>query len=252
LAALTADLDDLAAEELDGLTDAALVEQTLGLRRLVDRLEGQWLQRLAAVDGRGAAGADQGPPAASTASWLRNRLHMGAAAAHTHLRTARALFRGPPDRHRHRGDHRGAVPGACRGAGRRHPRPPPPHRRRGGAGLLDAARRLDPPAAPRHHPPALCRRPEAADRQVALQHAQRGLWVAATLEGMVAVGGLLEPEAGQTLLAALDPLTRPANADDDRSGPQRRADALTELGRRNLEAGQLPQSGGVRPSCRWS
>ena|SRR5215207_3535422 len=88
-------VDGLAAQDLEGLADAALAEQALGLRRLVDRLEGQWLQRLAAVDGRGAAGADQGIQAASTASWLRNRLHMGASAAHGCVRTARALFRGP-------------------------------------------------------------------------------------------------------------------------------------------------------------
>ena len=64
---------------------------------------------------------------------------------------------------------------------------------------------------------------------------------------MVALDGLLEPEAGQTLLAALEPLTRPANADDARSGGQRRADALTELARRTLESGRLPHTGGVRP-----
>src|SRR5215207_5174910 len=88
-------VDGLAAQDLEGLADAALAEQTLGLRRLVDRLEGQWLQRLAAVDGRGAAGADQGIQAASTASWLRGRLRLGAAAATSAVRTARALFRGP-------------------------------------------------------------------------------------------------------------------------------------------------------------
>jgi hypothetical protein len=64
---------------------------------------------------------------------------------------------------------------------------------------------------------------------------------------MVALQGLLDPEAGQTLVAALEPLARPANADDDRSGGQRRADALVELARRTLESGQLPQTGGVRP-----
>jgi hypothetical protein len=73
------------------------------------------------------------------------------------------------------------------------------------------------------------------------------LWLAATWEGMVAVNGLLDPEAGQTLLAALEPLARPTNADDDRSGGQRRADALAELARRTLESGRLPQTGGVRP-----
>jgi Domain of unknown function (DUF222)/HNH endonuclease len=55
------------------------------------------------------------------------------------------------------------------------------------------------------------------------------------------------PEAGQTLLAALEPLARPTSADDTRSGGQRRADALAELARRSLEAGHLPQTGGVRP-----
>ena len=64
---------------------------------------------------------------------------------------------------------------------------------------------------------------------------------------MVAVEGLLEAEAGETLLAALEPLARPASAEDDRSGAQRRADALGELARRQLEGGRLPQTGGVRP-----
>jgi Domain of unknown function (DUF222)/HNH endonuclease len=61
------------------------------------------------------------------------------------------------------------------------------------------------------------------------------------------VHGLLEPEAGQTVLAALAPLARPTGASDERSGGQRRADALAELARRNLESGRLPQSGGIRP-----
>jgi hypothetical protein len=64
---------------------------------------------------------------------------------------------------------------------------------------------------------------------------------------MVAVDGLLEAEAGQSLLAALEPLARPADAHDRRSGGQRRADALVELARRSLEGGRLPQVGGVRP-----
>jgi hypothetical protein len=64
---------------------------------------------------------------------------------------------------------------------------------------------------------------------------------------MVAIDGLLEPEAGHTLLAALEPLARPADAEDARTGGQRTADALMELARRALEGGRLPQAGGVRP-----
>src|SRR5215207_2437257 len=57
LAALAAAVDQLAAQERHGLTDAVRAERVLALRRLLDRLEGQWLQELAAVDARGAAGA---------------------------------------------------------------------------------------------------------------------------------------------------------------------------------------------------
>jgi hypothetical protein len=111
--------------------------------------------------------------------------------------------------------------------------------------LLAAARRLDPPRLRRvvAHLRLVPDHTDPAEQQ----HQRRGLWLASTWEGMVAVNGLLDPEAGQTLLAALEPLARPTNADDERSGGQRRADALTELARRNLEGGQLPQAGGVRP-----
>jgi hypothetical protein len=95
LTALAAVVDELAAQDLDGLADAVLAEQVLELRRLVDQLEGLWLRTLAAVDGRGAAGAEQGHQAGSTAGWLRARLRLGATAAAGWVRTARALYRGP-------------------------------------------------------------------------------------------------------------------------------------------------------------
>ena len=41
---LAAAVDGLAAQDLDGLTDAALAERVLQLRRLADRVEGHWLQ----------------------------------------------------------------------------------------------------------------------------------------------------------------------------------------------------------------
>jgi hypothetical protein len=95
LAALAAAVEELAAQEPDGLPDAVRAEEVLVLRRLLDRLEGHWLHQLAAIDGRGAAGAEQGQPAGSTAGWLRNRLRLGAGAAAGAVWTARALFRGP-------------------------------------------------------------------------------------------------------------------------------------------------------------
>jgi hypothetical protein len=78
LAALTVAVDGLAAQDLDGLADTVRAERVLVLRRLVDRLEGQWLKELAAVDARGAAGAEQDQQLGSTAAWLRARLRLGA------------------------------------------------------------------------------------------------------------------------------------------------------------------------------
>ena len=93
--ALVAAVDGLTAQDLDGLSDAALADQLRVLRRQQDRQEGQWLRTLAAIDARGAAGADQGVPAPSTAGWLRARLRLSAGTAASLVRTARALFRGP-------------------------------------------------------------------------------------------------------------------------------------------------------------
>jgi hypothetical protein len=248
LEALAAAVEDLASQELHGLTDAVRAERVLRLRRLLDRLEGQWLQELAAVDARGAAGADHGQPAGSTASWLRARLRMGAGAAHTNVRTARALFRGPLTQ-----TARALTDGQLS----------PAHASVLAVGtqelpaqvtveaepvLVEAARRLDPPRLRQvigHL--QLVADPDGAEAKAERHQQRRGLWLAPTLEGMVALDGLLEPEAGQTLLAALEPLARPASAADDRSGGQRRADALAELARRALEGGRLPQTGGVRP-----
>ena len=95
LATLTAALDRLNARDLEGLSDGVRAERALALRGLVDRLEGHWLKELAGVDARGAAGAEQGQQVGSTAAWLRNRLHLSDRAASRHVRTARALFRGP-------------------------------------------------------------------------------------------------------------------------------------------------------------
>jgi Domain of unknown function (DUF222) len=248
LTALAADVDNLAAENRTGLTAAARAERILILRRLLDRLEGHWLGELADVDALGAAGADQGIQAPSTASWLRNRLHLGAGAATSFVRTARALFRGPLTK-----TAEALTSGelsVARASVLAHGTHDLPDQVAAEAEpvLLDAARRMDPPRLRRvlGHLRQVAD-PDGTASQAERRHGRRGLWLAPTWEGMVALQGLLEAEAGQILLAALEPLARPHNAADDRSGDQRRADALTELARRNLEAGQLPQTGGVRP-----
>jgi len=76
---------------------------------------------------------------------------------------------------------------------------------------------------------------------------KRELSVAPTIWGMVAINGLLDPHSGATVLAALDALTAPPRDGDPRTAGQRRADALTELCRRALDSGTLPQVNGEKP-----
>ncbi|HEV2894418.1 MAG TPA: DUF222 domain-containing protein, partial [Actinomycetota bacterium] len=248
LAALTTAADGLAAQDLHHLSDAALAEQTLELRRLLDRLEGRWLKELATVDGRAAAGAEDGLQVGSTAAWLRNRLHLGAGAAASAVRTARARFRGPLTETA-RALTEGAISVAHAQVVAQGTQDLPEQvTAEAEPVLVQAARRLDPGRLRRLLGHLLqVADPDGADRERERRHQRRGLWLAPTFEGMVAVDGLLEPEAGQTLLAALEPLARPADAQDARSGSQRHADALAELARRALEGGRLPQAGGVRP-----
>ena len=251
LAALVVVTDGLATQNLDQLPDLVRAERVPVLRGLVDRLEGQWLKELAGVDARGAAGAEAGLEVGSTAAWLRHRLRLSASAASRAVRTARALFRGPLT---------ATAQAVCDGelsvahaqvlaAGTQHL---PDHlTAQAEPVLVQAARQLDPTQLRRAVGHLLqVADPDGADRERERRHPRRGLWLAPTFDGMVAVDGLLEPEAGQTLLAALEPLARPADAHDTRSGSQRNADALAELARRHLEGGRLPHVGGVRPQLK--
>jgi hypothetical protein len=251
LGLLAVAVEELAAEDLDALPAGEAAQRVLVLRRLLERLEGHWLRELAAVDGRGAAGTEDGTRADSTASWLRNRARMSPADAHQRVRVARALHRGPlAGTAQALADGEIAYPhAAALVRGTQHL--PGPVTAAAEPVLLAAASRLDPPwlrQVVTHL--ADVADPQAADERAQRQHDRRGLWLAATFEGMVAVDGLLDPEAGQTLLTALEPLARPTTAEDARSGAQRRADALTELARRALEGGRLPTRVACAPRSR--
>lgn len=76
--------------------------------------------------------------------------------------------------------------------------------------------------------------------------ARRYLDVQQYWDGYVRLEGLLDAEGGATLQTALNALS-PPSAGEPRSPWQRRADALVELCRRQLDAGALPAGGGQRP-----
>src|SRR6266508_3843027 len=56
LGPLASAVEALAEEDLTRLPDAHAAQRVLALRSLMERLEGQWLRELAAVDARGALG----------------------------------------------------------------------------------------------------------------------------------------------------------------------------------------------------
>ncbi|HEY6708915.1 MAG TPA: DUF222 domain-containing protein [Actinomycetota bacterium] len=245
---LTADLDALATRDLDGLSEVVRAERVLALRQLADRLEGQWLKELAGVDAQGAAGAELDQQPGPTTAWLRQQLRMGADAARSSVRTARALFAGPLTRTAAALTDGQISPAHARVLADGTHDLPDHLAAEAEPVLLELARELDPPRL--RQAVAHLRQvvdPEGADEAAERRHARRGLWLSPTFDNMVAVDGLLEPEAGNTVLAALEPLARPHDADDPRLGGQRTADALTELAGRSLEGGRLPQAGGVRP-----
>lgn len=74
--------------------------------------------------------------------------------------------------------------------------------------------------------------------------------------GMTRISGWLDPESASVLRTALDALTHPRNTDtapygvraDERTYPQRAADALVDLVRRATTQG-LPAAGGTRPQA---
>ena len=245
---LAAAIAGLAADDLDQLGGTLLAAQVPAMRQLVDQLEADWLRRLATVDGLGAAGAEVGTCAPSTAGWLRATTRMSSAAAGRSVRTARALHRGPlRATARALADGEASYAHAAVLAYATHDLPPA-RVAEAEPVLVDAARRLDPARLRRvadHLRGVLD--PEGSEDRGRARLERRGLWLAATFDGMVDVKGLLDPEAGEAAMAALAALARPTGPDDDRSAAQRRADAFGELARGALQAGHLPDAGGLRP-----
>ncbi|HVV76732.1 MAG TPA: DUF222 domain-containing protein, partial [Mycobacteriales bacterium] len=75
---------------------------------------------------------------------------------------------------------------------------------------------------------AACTNEEADARRERL-HGTRYLHLSTTFDGMVRLDGMLDPEAGAAVIAAIEPLAHKLGPEDDRTVPQRRADALATL-----------------------
>jgi hypothetical protein len=87
----------------------------------------------------------------------------------------------------------------------------------------------------------------AAQAEAEQLHALRVLHLSFDWSGMVGLSGLLDPEGGGIVLAAIRSLAEPAalNPEDIRTPAQRQADALVEISRRYLDGN--PGAGTSRP-----
>jgi hypothetical protein len=91
--------------------------------------------------------------------------------------------------------------------------------------------------------------PDDSDRLAEVRYHRRWLHVSETLDGMIRIDGMLDPEGGQIVLAATRSLAEPAGLDrsDGRTPAQRRADAMVDICRDHLDHGDAPVQGGVKP-----
>ena len=244
VAALAFAIDGLSAADVAGLPVGSLADDLVDLHKQLARLQGQVARRVAALD---SASGGQIDGYNSTASWLRVACSLTAAQASGLVRMARML-RGRPasaealDTGRIGYAHTQVITTAFADL-------PLDTHDAAEPILLEAAGKLDPgrlrmvatrlrETINRDH----------AERSEQRDHARRRLYVSSTLDGMVAVDGLLDAEAGGILLTALTPLAKPLGPDDTRTPAQLRADALVEIAGHVLKTGNLPTVAGHRPN----
>ncbi|RZT79143.1 uncharacterized protein DUF222 [Micromonospora violae] len=249
--------DDAIAACLDApawaLREHELIAALDAAHRLQQRLAAVTLTLIREVDGRGTPRA-QG--ASCTAVWLRERLRLTIPAARRLIDLASTLDTGNPGVRQALAD--GAisldqarviadtVDTVNRSAGSEAADKAvslltnwagqfdPNHLRKLGTRILD------------HVAPDLA---DAAARAALEAEARRAtrdrhLTLSEQTDGRLRLTGTLDAETAGLLRATIDPLTAPSGPDDSRSPGQRRHDALAEVCRLTLRAGELPDSGG--------
>jgi hypothetical protein len=242
VARLHATLDALLALDPAEVVEADLPGLVTGLVCAGHRLAAAQLDAVGALDASGLAAASRHR---TTSRWVEARTRLGTGAAVSLVRQARvvrdhlpatrdALAAGEVS-----AQHAGAVCQVVSLVGVEHAIAAEPI-------LLGLARRADPGVVRRaaaHLHAALD--PDAAQAALDRVYDRRGVTLSVA-NGRAYLDGVLDLEAAETLQAALMPLMTPGPG-ETRSAPQRRADALVDLARRTLDAGELPTLGGARP-----
>ena len=236
-------ISDLQTEDIEPLTDTAIGEDIVELRRTADRVEFEISRRLNLfADRRGYVSFGF----VSLVSWLRRacRLMPGAAIQHAEIaknlpslpRTSTALAAGDIGFH-HAAVIAHSVTEVGAEAVARHE-----------TALLAAAMDND----PKHLTYATrvlryCEDPDGTLAGANDKYQRRYLHLNQSWEGMFVIDGRLDSEGGATLRAALNALLPEWQPGEEHSFSVRQADALVELARQRLDAGTLPDVAGQKP-----
>ena len=239
-------IEALQNEDVRAVSDEQLETDFAELQRAAQALDAERLRRLSEIHRRQSHRREG---YLSTASWLVDRHRFGWTAASKEIKTARSLERMPHTREAlATGELTSSAVQMLVWARQAHPS----QFHESEPALVEAARRV--PARQLQHTVFHWR--QKLDWEQGLKEAerlreQRRLKVSTTILGMVRVDGDLDPETGETMLAALrdcmDADRRRRDPQDQRTPAQRRVDALGEICRRWLDMPDRPLVAGERP-----
>ena len=236
-------LQRLREEELEALSASSMGPDMAELLRHINGCEAELMRRLARFDsgqGYAASGALDPKP------WLRWQCHLSPSAAAERVEVSRRLASLPETTEAFAdGDfsypHAAMIARTAEKLGEKM-------EANAETILVTAARDLDPARLRvvtlhlRH-----CLDPDGVLGDANEAHDLRFLHLSQSLDGVFFLDGRLDAEGGATLRTALNALSGPPTAEDYRTPTQRRADALVELARQQLDSGTLPEVGGQRP-----
>jgi hypothetical protein len=236
-------LDLLGAEDLCALPSSSLGDDLKALSRMGSRIDAESSRRLHHFD------KNQGyaPSGALTAqAWLRWQCNLTSATASEHVQVSRQMTSLPQTEAAFsQGEisfrHAALIARSASQLGEKFDT-------QAETILVNAAKELDPwrlrraTLFLRHH-----LEPDGVLADANEAHERRFLYLSQTYDGIFRLDGQLDADGGAALQTVLDALMGPPAADDHRTAPQRRADAMADLARRQLDGGKLPEVGGQKP-----
>ena len=223
-------LQGLRDEDLDAMPASSMGEELIKLRRHINSCEAEFQRRLTRFESGHGYTADG---ALSSKPWLRWQCHLSPAAASDRVEVSR-LMASLPQTVKAFSDgeisyqHAALIARTAEKLGDKM-------EAQAESILVTAAKELDPArlrvvtVQMRHYMD-----PDAVLADANEAHELRFLSFSQTLDGVFYLNGRLDGEGGATLQTALDAAGGPPSSSDNRSPKQRRADALVELARRNL------------------